>query len=96
MDWVTIPGNSVEDLLVAWRAEYSMVSKPMRVLLVASLNHRNKGRDFKSLTRDIKRFQDNMSHQSNFHPGKCNSFAVAPLLPAPKHVWYTDNGPTST
>ena len=96
VDWVTIPGAKVEDLLVAWRAEYSRVSRPMRVLLVAGLNDLIKGGDFESLTRDIKRFQDNVSHQNNFHPGKSNSFAVAPLLPAPKLVWYTDNGPTSS
>ena len=96
MDWVTIPGAKVEDLLVAWRAEYSRVSRPMRVLLVAGLNDLIKGGDYESLTMDIKRFQDNVSHQNNFHPGKSNSFAVAPLLPAPKLVWFQDNGATSS
>ena len=47
-------------------------------------------------TRDIKRFQDNVSHQNNCHPGKSNYFAVAHLLPAPKLVWFPDNGATSS
>ena len=95
VDWVTIPGASVEELLYAWGAEYSRERRPMRVLLVAGLNDLIKGGNFDTLTTDFKRFDIYVRHQERYHPGKNNSFAIAPLIPAPKLVWYPDNGPTS-
>ena len=96
VDWLTIPGATVEELLFAWQVEYGREVRPMRILLVAGLNNLIKGGDFESLTTQYKRFGDNASYQSSrFHPGKNNSFAIAPLLPAPKLVWFPDNGPTS-
>ena len=96
VDWLTIPGASVEDLLFAWQVEYGHETRPMRVLLVAGLNNLVKGGDFESLTYQFKRFQVNVRHQERNHLGKNNSFAIAPLLPAPKLVWFPDNGPTSS
>ena len=86
----------MEELLFAWQVEYGREVRPMRILLVAGLNNLIKGGDFESLTTQYKRFGDNASYQSSrFHPGKNNSFAIAPLLPAPKLVWFPDNGPTT-
>ena len=95
VDWLTIPGATVEDLLFAWQVEYGKVDRPMRILLVAGLNNLVKGGDYESLTEQYKRFNFNVNYQNNFHPGKSNQFAIAPLLPAPKLVWFPDNGPTS-
>ena len=96
VDWLTIPGATVEDLLFAWQVEYGREVRPMRILLVAGLNNLVKGGDFESLTEQYKRFGHNVSYQGNrFHPGKASSFAIAPLLPAPKLVWFPDNGVTS-
>ena len=68
----------------------------MRVLLVAGLNDLIKGGNFDTITVDFKRFANYVHHQEPYHTGKNNSFAIAPLLPAPKLVWSPDNGPTST
>ena len=95
VDWLSIPGASVEELLFAWQVEYGHEERPMRILLVAGLNNLIKGGDFESLTYAYKRFQVNTNHQNKFHLGSRNSFAVAPLLPAPKLVWFPDNGQTS-
>ena len=43
VDWLTIPGATVEELLFAWQVEYAKVTRPMRVLLVAGLNDLIKG-----------------------------------------------------
>ena len=95
VDWLTIPGAKVEDLRLAWRVDYSKNTKPMRILLVAGLNDLAKGGTFDTLTAEIKRFNEVVKQQGReFHPGMNNSFAVAPLIPAPKFVWFPDNGPT--
>ena len=96
VDWLTIPGATVEELLFAWQVEYGHEKRPMRILLVGGLNNLIKGGDFESLTTQYKRFGHNVSYQGSFqHPGRTSSFAVAPLLPAPKLVWFPDNGATS-
>ena len=43
VDWLTIPGATVEELLFAWQVEYAKLARPMRVLLVAGLNNLVKG-----------------------------------------------------
>ena len=96
VDWLTIPGATVEELLFAWQVEYAKLARPMRVLLVAGLNDLVKGGDIDSLTWQIRRFRTNVDYHNNNHPGRFNSFAVAPLLPAPKFVWFEDNGPHSS
>ena len=95
VDWVTVPGATVSQLLYAWQVEYARESKPMRVLLVAGLNDLVKGGNAEDLIAQIERFDANVNYQNLHHPSKHNSFAMAPLLPAPKLVWYPDNGPTS-
>ena len=65
---------------------------PMRILLVAGLNDLMRGGGFESVTTQIERFRALVKHQNRYHPGKPNSFAVAPLLPVPKLVWFPDNG----
>ena len=92
VDWLTIPGARIEDLLLAWRLDYERYSLPMRVLLVAGLNDLAKGGDFDSITTEFKRFAHVVRHASDHHRGVANQVAVAPLLPAPKFVWYPDNG----
>ena len=95
VDWLTIPGATVEELLFAWQVEYGRVERPMRILLVAGLNNLVKGEDFESLKTQYRRFYFNSTYQNKFHPGRSNSFAVAPILPAPKLVWFPDNGACS-
>ena len=65
VDWLTIPGATVEELLFAWQVEYGHEPRPMRILLVAGLNdlvkggtsspspHNTKGLDIMFLTRTI-------------------------------------------
>ena len=94
VDWITIPGAKIEDLLYAWRLDYHREPRPMRVLLVAGLNDLIKGGTKESVINEIKRFKVNVKCQNYYHPGHQNKLIVAPILMAPKLVWYPDNGDT--
>ena len=93
VDWVTIPGAKISDLLLAWRADYQKEVRPMRILLVAGLNDLVKGGSRDSVMSAITEFRSAVDHQNRYHPGAQNQFAVSPLLCPPKLVWYEDNGP---
>ena len=81
VDWLTIPGAKIEDLILAWRLDYSKYTRPMRILLVAGLNDLAKGGSFDTLTSQYKRLYEVVKIQGReYHPGMANSFAVAPLL----------------
>ena len=96
VDWISIPGATIEDLLYAWKAEYSREVRPMRIILVGGLNDLLRGGSVDSITTEFERFKVNVAKQEErYHPGINNSFAVAPLIPAPKFFWLPDNGPTS-
>ena len=92
VDWLTIPGAKIEDLLYAWRLDYHREENPMRVMLVAGVNNLIKGDSFDEITSAIERFWWNVVSQDKYHPDLPNTFAVAPILPVPKLVWYPDNG----
>ena len=43
VDWITIPGATIDQLSYAWRLDYLQEVRPQRVLLVAGLNDLIKG-----------------------------------------------------
>ena len=78
--------------MYAWRLDYHREENPMRVMLVAGVNNLIKGDTFDEITCAIERFWWNVVSQDKYHPDLPNTFAVAPILPVPKLVWYPDNG----
>ena len=64
VDWVTIPGATISDLLHAWQADYHREWRPMRVLLVAGLNDFIKGGDFNSVKEEITKFRKEVQYQA--------------------------------
>ena len=44
VDWITIPGGTVKQLIYAWRLDYHGEERPQRLVLVAGLNELLKGR----------------------------------------------------
>ena len=84
VDWVTIPGGTIADLLHAWKVEYQREWRPMRVLLVGGLNDLLKGGNFNSVKEDIELFASHLKDQDSHHPGLTNEFSVATLLNPPK------------
>ena len=94
VDYVTIPGGTIEDLRHAFRVEYEEEPRAIDVLVVAGLNNILKGDRVNELVVKIGRFRDTVLRQANHHhPETPNTFAVAPLLYAPQLCWLPDNGP---
>ena len=89
-----MPGATISELLLAWKVDYECSPCPMRVVLVAGLNDLLKGGNFDSVKRALRRFEENVLHQSKYHPDLPNQFTVATLLNPPKMVWFPDNGPS--
>ena len=92
VDWVTLPGASLRELEFAWSVDYHHQATAMRILLVAGLNDLIRGGSRHSVMQDIERFKQTVDWQNRHHPRALNQFAVAPLLLAPKLVWFRDNG----
>ena len=92
VDWITIPGGTVKQLIYAWRLDYHREERPQRLVLVAGLNDLLKGGNAEQLKESILDFEDQVKHQNRYHL-KRNEFYVAPLIIPPKLGWFLDNGP---
>ena len=86
MDWVTIPGAVLSELMQAWSIDYKRECTPMRILVVAGLNDMNKGGDRFSVMAALRQFKEVVELNNQYHPGTPNHFAEAPLLMPPKLV----------
>ena len=93
IDWVTIPGAVLADLIQAWKIDYKRERTPMRVLVVAGLNDLIKGGDRFSVMTALREFKEVVDTNNQYHAGTPNHFAVAPLLLPPRLAWYEDNPP---
>ena len=93
VDWITVPGATVDTLCDAWRLDYSKAKRPMRIMLVAGLNDLLKGGDKHSFIEAVEGFKINIDAQNKYHTsGGKNEFCVAPLMNPPKVCWFPDNG----
>ena len=93
VDWVTIPGAVLSDLIQAWITDYKRERTPMRILVVAGLNDLLKGGDRVSVMAALRQFKEVVELNNQYHAGTPNQFAVAPLLLPPRLAWYEDNPP---
>ena len=94
VDYVTIQGGLIPDLLHAFRLDYSSFSRPMDVVMVAGYTdllfgygreYRREGyKEFAKCVLDIGKEQ---------HPTVLNTVAIASLMHPPKLSWFKDNGP---
>ena len=97
VDWVTIPGASIDDLCYAWRLDYHKEPRPMRIMLIAGIDDLIKGGNEDTVKEAIEGFKANVDSQNKYHlNGSKNEFCVAPILNPPKLCWFPDNGPEST
>ena len=94
VDWITIPGATIDQLSYAWRLDYHREQRPQRVLLVAGLNDLIKGGNAAKVRESILGFKDDVLSNNRYHDvNKKNEFYVAPMLTPPKLGWFRDNGP---
>ena len=93
IDWLTIPGATVDELCDAWRLDYHKESQPMRIMLASGLNDLLRGGDKTSFIEAVKGFKINIDAQNKYHSnGLKNEFCVAPVMNPPKLCWFPDNG----
>ena len=92
VDWVTIPGATIEDLDYAWSMDYEKCSRPQRVLLVAGNNDLLYGGDFDTVTNRILQLKNTVDENNQFHPEVKNELVVGTLLNPPIMTWFNDNG----
>ena len=93
IEYITIPGAKIIDLVEAWKIEYFQERRPMDVLVVAGLNNLVQGYKPDSLLRDYDYMVQTVMHQAKkFHPEVLNTCAIATLYYPPQLCWFPDQG----
>ena len=95
VDYVTIDGGTIPDLLHAFRLEYEAKkkTKPLDVVLIAGYTdlYRGFGRDY--IWRGLNKFAETVLGLRNSDPNIKNTFTIASLMFPPRICWFADNGP---
>ena len=92
VDYLTIPGATLETIFHAYKHEYSHHTKPVDLFIVAGYNDlvRNVGRD--TIFNIIKGFVEYVRALPN-EDNAMNTVTVGSLLYPPQLAWFADNGP---
>ena len=92
VDYVTIPGATLETIFHAFKIEYSYHTRPMDVYIVAGYNDlvRNTGRDM--IVKTIKTFCEYVLELTNEDMVN-NTITIGTLLYPPQLAWFRDDGP---
>ena len=79
IDYVTIPGATIQILEKAWRRDYEAEKRPMDVIVVAGLNN-VKNETVARIMKHIEEFCDTVRVQSTeHHPGKPSTFSFSSI-----------------
>ena len=93
IDYITIPGASIIDLIEAWKIEYYEEKRGMDVFIVAGLNNVKDGDDPQTIMRDYDHLVQMVHHQAyKYHQNVHNSCAIATLIYPPQLCWFPDQG----
>ena len=94
VDYVTIQGGLIPDLLHAFRLDYSHFSRPMDVVMVAGYADLLFGYGREYMMEGYKEFAKCvLDIGKEQHPNVANTVAIASLMHPPKLSWFKDNGP---
>ena len=99
VDYVTIPGATIETLTHAFRLDYldKVHHKPLDVVLVGGYNEFIKGLTRDQINYKFPQFCDLVKLIGIRHnPDNPNTVAVATLMYPPQLAWFPDNGPYPT
>lgn len=86
VDYIGIPGATLQVLLRALAAETTHSSMPMDILIAAGHNNILRGHTIEELKNDMDRIISWTSYQNSYHPGTYNTVAFVTLPPFPKVV----------
>ena len=85
VDWITVPGATIDQRSYAWKLDYHRKQRLQRVLLVAGLNDLIKVGIAATVRESILGFKDDILSNNRYHDvNKVNKFYVAPHLTPPK------------
>ena len=96
VDYVTIPGATLETLTHAFRLDYmdKAHDKPLDVVLVGGYNDLVMGKTRDQVNYKFQQFCDLVKLSGiRQHPNNPNTVAVATLMYPPQLAWFPDNGP---
>jgi hypothetical protein len=94
IEYITIPGAQVLDLLEAWKIDYYKESRAMDIIVVAGLNNLIHGQSPESIMRDYDHLVQVVKHQGRKHnPETTNTCAIATLFYPPQLCWLPARGP---
>ena len=92
IDYCTIPGAKIQDLALAWRADYRHEKRPMDVVCVAGLNNIKLESEDRIMER-IDSFARTVRIQSeNYHPESPSTFTFATMFLPPQFTRFPRNG----
>ena len=94
VEYITIPGAQILDLLEAWKIDYWKEQRSMDVLIVAGLNNITHGQAPDSIMRDFDHFVRTVQYQAAlYHPETPNMCAIGTMFYPPQLCWFPDSGP---
>ena len=93
VDYITIPGGKIMDLINAWKVEYFQDTKPMDVILIAGLNNLIKGYSADEMLREYDHLVQFVHYQAHkHHPELHNTCTIGTLYYAPQLCWLPAKG----
>ena len=94
IEWICIPGATINQLSAAWEIEFGDESRPMDVLLVGGLTNVIKETPGLVIVRAYKHFIDIVQWQGEQnHPDEPNTCAIGTMYYPPSLCWLDDDGP---
>lgn len=93
IDYITIPGGKIADLINAWKIEYFQETRPMDVMLIAGLNNLVKGWKPDEMLREYDYLVQSVMYQAHkYHPELHNTCAIGTLYYPPQLCWFPGQG----
>ena len=92
VDYLSIPGATINDLTVAWEIAYANESRPMDVILIGGLTNIVEGHRRSCIMRAYQHFVNLVIWQGRTHPEAPNTCAIGTMFYPPKYCWFPDAG----
>ena len=85
VDYVSLPGATIQEMRLAFLAEYGEADSPMNVLCIPGYNDLLRGAEVQDILQEIEVFKDLVELQAHrYHPSFPNTFGVSTMAYAPR------------
>ena len=94
VEWISIPGARLSELMAAWEVEYRDEIRPMDVMVIGGVNNVAKGSPGPYILSSMHHFVDLVYLQGDrIHPSHPNTCLIATMSYPPSICWFEDDGP---